>query len=354
MRPIARVAVLWLLILVVFGAFCAVYWPVRLHQWKTDPANFIAYADDLIAEGGTEKAAHVLETGIAELRPPGPEAYRMLHRLLTDTGQTGAAKEVTPRLLFAQAYEQRDIEAAKRNELLHRAVSAYFEVNPVPRIPRVLEGALKMFAVNQVQLLGAGGAVLDMPPNEHLALLDIAGGAFSLDGMVGETGVRAPLDILVQSGGGQGVQRVAHIIVGEQDLGRRARGMHAALIAPDSGQVLRHWVFDIYDSPPEVERMIAFLREAPDGVIGAFAVFDDGSVNMTPALEQELLNFGLRRMTRVHREMVLIGLRHSFAAIGVKGAAPGSALQAWAPEEFNGYPGLPVTVGVIHLRENAS
>ncbi|MFP4502466.1 MAG: interleukin-like EMT inducer domain-containing protein [Candidatus Hydrogenedentota bacterium] len=353
MRPILRLGLLWLLVLAVFAGFCAIYWPVRLYQWKTDPANFLVYADELIEEGATGKAVGVLESGIAELHPPGPAAYQKLHALLVGLGRETAARALEPRLFFARAHQAHETHAAMRDKLLARAASAYLDANPAPAFTPPVQQALEMMAVDLVQPLGAHSTIQAMPAAAHFALLNVAGGRFSLDGTVGGTGVAAPADILVQSGGGQGVHRTAHIMVHGQDYARSVRGIHVALIAPDSGHVLRHWAFDVYESPSEAARMTAFLREAPDGVIGAFAVFDDGSVHVTPTLERELRNFGMRRMARDHHEMVLIGLRHSFAAIGVKGAQPGTALQAWTPEEFNGYTGLPVAAGVLHAGDTS-
>lgn len=361
MNAAKRVGILWLLILATFGVFCAVYFPVRAHQWRNDPANFLAHARDLAESGALREAAGVLEAGIEQMRPPGPEPYAeycaVLTALLANEPDAGDAPAWRARLeaahparLFASTHRLMDRDPLARDQAIAQAAAAYLGNNAVPRLSRVAEAALGRMAVDLVAPLGAGRAVLDMTPAEHLALLDIAGGAFRLDGQIGGTGAATPVDMLVQSGGGQGAQRTAHIFIAGRDYARRERGIHAAVISPDTGEVRRWDVFDLFDEPAAADRLLRFLDAAPDGSIGAFAVFDEGSVNMTRELEEALLGFGLRRATVANRELVLIGLRHSFAAIGVKGAPEGTALQAWSPEEFGGYPGLPVSVGVLHRR----
>ncbi len=68
---------------------------------------------------------------------------------------------------------------------------------------------------------------------------------------------------------------------------------------------------------------------------------------MTEELEAELRAFGLAREANIDRRSAILGLRYSFAAIGVKGAREGAALQAWSPEAFQGRDGHPVVCGVL-------
>jgi hypothetical protein len=112
------------------------------------------------------------------------------------------------------------------------------------------------------------------------------------------------------------------------------RGMHVVLIEPERGQVTGSSVFDVWRSAAEAERLTRYLQDVLPGTIAAFAVYDDASAHVNPALEEALREFGLERRTLVGRTPALYGRRFSFAAIGVKGAAPGSALQAWSPGDY--------------------
>ena len=49
----------------------------------------------------------------------------------------------------------------------------------------------------------------------------------------------------------------------------------------------------------------------------------------------------------IQRRPRFFGMRYSFAAIGVKGAIPGKAMQAWSPDAYDGKSGHPVACGVI-------
>lgn len=351
MTSVQRVLVLWLLILVVFGVFCAVYWPVRLHQRSTAPANFMRYAEDLVRDGRNEEAREVLEMGIARMRPPGPEAYARLQATHYSFGDQDAAAKWEPALQFRRAYATQGSRPEERDVALRKAAEAWLALHEVPTPSAAMREAIARCAVDLVAPFGAGRVALDMAPREQLALLAVGGGEFRYDGQVGDTGIGLPAEILVQSGGGEGVHRVAHLYVDGRDYGRRERGMQVVLIAPGTGDVLRWDVFDLFDRPEEAGRLLSWLEGTPKGVIGAFAVFDDGSANMPHALEEALLSFGLERKAMVGAKPSLVGLRFSFAAIGVKGAAPGTALQAWSPEIFDGYHGLPVAVGILHGQE---
>lgn len=345
MSQAKRIAVLWCIILLLFAAFNAVYWPIRSYQKKYDPANFLDQARGHYLSGNVPEAVETLRRGIADYHPSDPHPYRLLAELASKAGKPDLNAQAELSALFYGA--QREQDAAVRDATLQRATELYLRAHHVPEFAPKTNGAILRLAVDLTAVFGAGRAVLDMSPQSRFALLAIAGGDLRTDGVLGDTGVTCPVDLLVQSGGGQGVQRVAHIIVDGRDLAERKRGIHTALISASTGQIL-HWnAFDLFDDVTAAERMAQFLRDAPQGCIGAFAVCDDGSVNMTQELENELLGFGLRRAARVDRELALAGLRYSLAAIGVKGAAQGTALQSWSPERFGSYDGHPAACGVL-------
>jgi hypothetical protein len=351
MTSVQRVLVLWLLILVVFGLFCALYWPVRLHQRSTAPANFMRYADELVRDGQNEAAREVLENGIARMRPPGPEAYARLQAMHYSFGDQESAAKWEPALQFRAAYSTSGSRPEERDVALRKAAEGWLALHATPNPSAAMRDAVARCAVDLVAPFGAGRVALEMTPREQLALLAVGDGAFRYDGQVGETGIGLAAEILVQSGGGEGVHRVAHIYINGRDYGRRERGLQVALIAPRTGEILRWDVFDLFDRPAEGDRLLSWLAGTPDGVIGAFAVFDDGSANMTHALEEALLSFGLEREAIVGPKPSLVGLRYSFAAIGVKGAEQGTALQTWSPHEFDGHFGLPVAAGILGGKE---
>ncbi|HNR32313.1 MAG TPA: interleukin-like EMT inducer domain-containing protein [Candidatus Hydrogenedentes bacterium] len=345
MTPFTRIVVLWAVTAACFAAFNAAYWPLNAHRVRTDPANFTAYAQRLEANGRVQDAIAALERGIAAFRPSCAAPYEQLLRLYAQAGDLAAHDALEPTVMFRAALE--NVDPDRRDAMLRDAARARLQQDKPPGVAPVTAEALQRFAVNLTAVYGAGRAILDMGFEEHFALLSIAGGEFRTDGIIGETGVACPVDILVQSGGGQGVQRAAHIVVNGRDYARRERGIHVVLFDPATAEVL-HWdCFDLYDDATAAQRLARLLHRAPEGCIGAFAVFDDGSVNMTEELEIELLRFGLERAALVDRAPALVGLRHSLAAIGVKGAPRSSALQAWAPERFETCDGHPVACGVL-------
>lgn len=140
---------------------------------------------------------------------------------------------------------------------------------------------------------------------------------------------------------------MAHIFLHNRDYGGAERGMHVALIDPVTGEPTQLGVFDIWAAPENADRMARMLNAAPNGTVGAFAVYDDASANMTDALEDALRSFGFLPETILQRRPRFYGLRYSYAAIGVKGAIPGQAMQAWSPDEFDGRPGHPVACMVL-------
>lgn len=352
MTAFKRIALLWAIVLACFAAFTAAYWPLHAYQVRNAPDNFAAYAQNLEENGQTDAAIKVLQIGISEFHPPCRAPYEHLARLLEQAGDMQARHALEPVRMFYAALEETD--ADHRDIMLRDAARARLQHQPAPPLGDANAQALHRMAVDLTAVYGAARAVLDMGPEEHFALLSIAGGAFRTDGLVGETGVSCPVDILAQSGGGQGVQRTAHIVVNGRDYARRERGIHVVLFDPKAVDVL-HWdCFDLYDDLSAAQRLSGLLQRAPQGTIGAFAVFDDGSINMTIELEEALIGFGLERKARVGRDRALVGLRSSLAAVGVKGATPGSALQVWSPERFGTRDGHPVACGVLIPRRTGS
>jgi len=337
-----RVAALWLLVAMLFGGFNAAFWPAYRHQKAMAPENFLARAQTLYAREGSAAGIACLLRGIAAQHPPYAEPYETLHAWLSEAGHAEEAARWKPKILFYAAFTANDF-----GEALGRAIQAELHRNPVPPITPALVRHLEALSLDFAAALGSREAAAFLTPEERLALLRLSGDAIRTDGQIGGTGVRSPMDILVQSGGGEGARRLAHIIIRDRNFAVSKRGLNVVLADGVSGQILQWGLFDIWESAGEAERLVRLLRDAPAGCIGVFAVFDDASVNLSAALETELLRFGLERQAVINRQPALFGLRYSFAAIGVKGAACGTALQSWCPDTFQGHRGHPVTCGVL-------
>lgn len=345
-----RVAILWGIILAVFALFNALFWPLRHWQEKIDPANFAAYAKQLHAEGRAEEAVRVLRQGIDTLHPPCAEPYALLVQWAAEGKISRDVKLEKARAAFYQAL------AAKPEQRMALLKESIAQIRP-PQ-PYVLEPNaplyLKQAAVTFATAFELKDKAKEWPTEEQVAFLRLPGGAISLNGQIGATGVRCPQSVLAVSCGGPGPGKRAQLWLRGRDLTEPGRGFHAVLLEPKTGQVVNFGLFDVWDRAEEAERMAAFLQTAPKGCIGVFAVADDASVYMDARLEEELCSFGLSAEASVQRAPALFGLRYSFAAIGVKGAKPGAALQAWSPPAFGKCAGHPVACGVFYERGAAS
>lgn len=329
--PARKVGLLWLLILLAFALFNAAYWPVRAHSLANAPESFHARAAAQFEAGDTAGAIAALRAGIALFRPPLAAPLEDLLRWTAAAGDADGAAALAPTVEFHRALDgPGDARAARLLDAARLAA----ETDPVRAAPDSMQRSATMLAGVLGAAIGAGHVGLSLSYPEQLALLRLAGGALRDDGMIGNTGTRCPANLLVQSGGGEGVRRQAHIIVEGRDWGTQQRGMHVVLIDPERGQVTTSSVFDVWRSEGEAERLKLFLNDVIPGTIAAFAVYDDASAHLDHALEESLRGFGLERKTLVSRVPAIYGRRHSFAAIGVKGAAPGTALQAWSPSEY--------------------
>lgn len=160
---------------------------------------------------------------------------------------------------------------------------------------------------------------------EHLdAPADVMPGAAA----IGATGVQAPLAIEVNSGG---PANFAYITVGEgraaEDGSVHRPGYNVAVIHPETGELLDRQGFDTSPGGGETEAaaLAAFVATVPEGRIVAVAMRGDGAAHLTGEAVNALRAIGgqvdLRSTT---------GWSH--AIIGIKGAAPGTALEAAGAE----------------------
>ncbi len=142
-------------------------------------------------------------------------------------------------------------------------------------------------------------------------------------GMIGNTGVQAPVDIEINSGGA--AQELAFITVTAPDgaitdasAGRR--GYNLAAIDPQTGAVLAVRGFDTFANAFEADRMAQFIEDLPNGVIVAGAARGDASAFLTDRAVQALASLGSAVDLRSTP-----GYGHAF--VGVKGAASGAAAE---------------------------
>lgn len=340
MSDFKRLGLLWALVLATFLLFNAIYWPIHLRQQDLDPASYMTYAERQRSEGRVLEAINTLRTGIETHHPPLAAPYVTLHAWQREVGHTASAEALAPTVAFYQALAAP--EGDERDAALGVALAAGLARTEVPVFSPETAYQVRILATDLGTTLGMREAVHVLPAPEQFMLLRLAGGALSVNGMVGKTEVALPFDLLVQSPGGNRVRRMAHLFLNNHDYGGEERGFHTLLIEPGTGQVAQLGVFDIWLSSDETDRMVRVLHSMPAGTVGAFAVLGDASVNMDEELEAALREFGLLPEAILLRRSKFFGLRFSFAAIGVKGAIPGTAMQAWSPDLYGNAYGHPV------------
>ncbi|MDZ7265044.1 MAG: C25 family cysteine peptidase, partial [candidate division KSB1 bacterium] len=102
------------------------------------------------------------------------------------------------------------------------------------------------------------------------------------------------------------------------------RGHNLAVVEESTGELLEIAHFDTYESSAEAERMARYIHDLPLGRIVLVAIKDEGSAKMTEAAYQALESLGSRLIRNV-------GMRDSWAMIGKKGGAIGSAVEQLTP-----------------------
>jgi hypothetical protein len=137
---------------------------------------------------------------------------------------------------------------------------------------------------------------------------------------VGQTGVVSPVEITVNSAGASAGD-FAYITVDGKDASTHRRGYNLAVMDPTTGAVAQRAGFDTFANEFESQDMVNFIEVIPDGHIVAVAMKGDGGAHLTEAAVEALRSLGAQLDLRTTE-----GLSH--AIVGVKGAAPGSALES--------------------------
>jgi hypothetical protein len=139
---------------------------------------------------------------------------------------------------------------------------------------------------------------------------------------LGTTGVRVPVDLVVRSGG-QPYGDVASIRVGIGEVAPNRRGYNLVALQP-SGGIRDRVVFDTCGDPTASRELAEWVDALPAGTIVLGAVKDEASSELGADAVAALARLGLRGDLRG-------GYRESHAFVGLKGAPPGSALEALGP-----------------------
>jgi hypothetical protein len=145
---------------------------------------------------------------------------------------------------------------------------------------------------------------------------------------IGDTGVQAPLVIEVNSGGPAGF---AYITVeddaGSEDGSLHGAGYNIAVLDQRTGRLLDRQSFDTTPSGSETQAsaLAAFIEAIPRGRIVAVAMQGDGAARLTPEAVAAFRAIGGQADPRANS-----GWSH--AIVGVKGAAPGTGLEAAGPD----------------------
>ncbi|MGD8820182.1 MAG: interleukin-like EMT inducer domain-containing protein [Anaerolineae bacterium] len=148
------------------------------------------------------------------------------------------------------------------------------------------------------------------------------------NGVIGATGIQAPVAIEVNSGGPAGF---AYITIGEgdrsEDGSEHRAGYNVAALDPQTGRLLKREGFDTTPggSDAEATALADFIAAVPQGQIVVVALQADGAARLNETAIGALHSIGGQADPRGSS-----GWSH--AVVGVKGAAPGTALEVAGPD----------------------
>jgi hypothetical protein len=145
---------------------------------------------------------------------------------------------------------------------------------------------------------------------------------------IGSTGVELPLDadLTAFAEGGYIALFDEEGVQSEGSAGRR--GVNVTVVDPATGDVVDTVGFDTTANPYESDALAEYLAALPAGQIALIVTYGDAWTNLTEAAVTGLQNLGVS-VTREEMQGSYL------AAVGVQGAAPGSA--AWWLDENNAF-----------------
>lgn len=143
---------------------------------------------------------------------------------------------------------------------------------------------------------------------------------------IGKTGTLSPVPIVAESSTHEAARFAQIFVDGElyswfAAARGYARGYNLVAVDPHSGGVVDWAVFDTHGDPDAASAMAAFIGTLAEGTIVAGAVKDDGSSRLSETAYRALQELGCSLDLRDR-------FRAAHAFVGVKGAPPGSALEA--------------------------
>lgn len=154
---------------------------------------------------------------------------------------------------------------------------------------------------------------------------------------IGTTGVLSPVDIEVISAGRDQGPLVSVRVNGHEVVELPRRGYNVVALDDGDGHVLWTENFDTFRSKAESRRMAERISVLPPGTIVIAAVKTDGGGQLTAEGVAALRSVG-------GQEDLQRTLWLSHALIGVKGAPPGSAVEAAGPRRLTAGVGRPRTL----------
>jgi hypothetical protein len=125
---------------------------------------------------------------------------------------------------------------------------------------------------------------------------------------------------------GQPYGSEAAIVFDGTDLSPRRRGYNLVAVGP-AGRDVRSAGFDTFLRPEAAGELAAWIAALPAGTVVAGAVQDEASGRLTQEAVRAMETLGLHGDLRGR-------FRESHAFVGVKGAPPGSALEAIGPRRL--------------------
>ena len=200
---------------------------------------------------------------------------------------------------------------------------------------------------------GGQAITMTLPPPYHQAAFNVVKLEFryrrprsTLDDRyrVGTTGVLSPGDLRVQSAG-QPYGESASIVFNGVELAPNQRGYNLAALTPD-GRFHATGVFDTFFDAKAAANLAAFIHGLPAGTLVAGAVRDEASGFLSESAVAALLTLGVAGDLRGH-------FRESHAFVGVKGAAPGTALEDLGPRALTLTVGQPPAIVGFELQSFA-
>jgi hypothetical protein len=136
---------------------------------------------------------------------------------------------------------------------------------------------------------------------------------------VGASNISLPANVLAKSAGKE-VGDFGHIFLNGVDVSPEVVGYNAVALEPKTGQILAQRGFNTFASESASVELQKWVADLPEDTVVAVAVRDEASRQLTPGGFAALQSLGIQGDLRSR-------FRWSQAAIGVKGFAPGEALE---------------------------